>query len=58
MAFRLDATLEVIDGGRVTIPVNIRKAEHIEIGDLVKVTIEKIEGYVRFPGRRLLPRHM
>jgi bifunctional DNA-binding transcriptional regulator/antitoxin component of YhaV-PrlF toxin-antitoxin module len=37
------ATLKVIQGGRLTIPQEIREVENIQEGDFVKVTIEKIE---------------
>jgi bifunctional DNA-binding transcriptional regulator/antitoxin component of YhaV-PrlF toxin-antitoxin module len=37
------ATLKVIQGGRITIPLGIREIENIQEGDYVKVTIEKIE---------------
>ena len=37
------ATLKVIQGGRITIPTEVRELEHIQEGDYVKVTIEKID---------------
>ncbi len=37
------ATLKVIQGGRITIPQEVRELEDIQEGDYVKVTIEKIE---------------
>jgi AbrB family looped-hinge helix DNA binding protein len=37
------ATLKVIQGGRITIPQEVREIENIQEGDYVKVTIEKIE---------------
>ena len=37
------ATLKVIQGGRITIPTEVCELEHIQEGDYVKVTIEKIE---------------
>jgi AbrB family looped-hinge helix DNA binding protein len=37
------ATLKVIQGGRITIPQEVREIENIEEGDYVKVTIEKID---------------
>jgi AbrB family looped-hinge helix DNA binding protein len=37
------ATLKVIQGGRITIPTEVRELEGIKEGDYVKVTIEKIE---------------
>lgn len=37
------ATLKVIQGGRITIPTEVRELENIQEGDYVKVTIEKIE---------------
>ena len=37
------ATLKVIQGGRITIPTEVRELEHIHEGDYVKITIEKIE---------------
>lgn len=37
------ATLKVIQGGRITIPTEVRELEGIQEGDYVKVTIEKIE---------------
>ena len=36
-------TLKVIQGGRITIPTEVRELEHIREGDYVKVTIEKVE---------------
>ena len=43
------ATLKVIQGGRITIPTEVRELEHIQEGDYVKVTIEKIERIERKP---------
>jgi AbrB family looped-hinge helix DNA binding protein len=37
------ATVKVIQGGRITIPTEVRELEHIQEGDYVKVTIEKVE---------------
>lgn len=37
------ATLKVIQGGRITIPTEIRELENLQEGDYVKVTIEKVE---------------
>jgi AbrB family looped-hinge helix DNA binding protein len=37
------ATLKVIQGGRITIPLEVREVANINEGDYVKVTIEKIE---------------
>jgi AbrB family looped-hinge helix DNA binding protein len=37
------ATLKVIQGGRITIPTEVRELENIQEGDYVKITIEKIE---------------
>jgi AbrB family looped-hinge helix DNA binding protein len=37
------ATLKVIQGGRITIPTEVRELENIQEGDYVRVTIEKIE---------------
>jgi AbrB family looped-hinge helix DNA binding protein len=37
------ATLKVIQGGRITIPQEVRELENIQEGDYVKITIEKIE---------------
>lgn len=37
------ATLKVIQGGRITIPQEVRELENIKEGDYVKITIEKIE---------------
>jgi AbrB family looped-hinge helix DNA binding protein len=37
------ATLKVIQGGRITIPLEVRELENIKEGDYVKITIEKIE---------------
>ena len=37
------ATLKVIQGGRITIPQEVREIENIQEGDYVKVTIEKID---------------
>jgi bifunctional DNA-binding transcriptional regulator/antitoxin component of YhaV-PrlF toxin-antitoxin module len=36
------ATLRVIKGGRVTIPANVRKVEHITEGMYVNVTIQTV----------------
>ena len=36
------ATLKVIQGGRITIPTEVRKLENIQEGDFVRVTIEKV----------------
>ena len=36
-------TLKVIQGGRITIPTEVRELENIQEGDYVKVTIEKVE---------------
>jgi AbrB family looped-hinge helix DNA binding protein len=36
------ATLKVIQGGRITLPQEVRELENIQEGDYVKVTIEKI----------------
>lgn len=37
------ATLKVIQGGRITIPQEVREIENIQEGDYVKITIEKID---------------
>jgi len=37
------ATLKVIQGGRITIPTEVRELENIQEGDFVRVTIEKVE---------------
>jgi AbrB family looped-hinge helix DNA binding protein len=37
------ATLKVMEGGRITIPSEIRELENIRVGSFVKVTIEKID---------------
>jgi AbrB family looped-hinge helix DNA binding protein len=37
------ATLKVIQGGRITIPTEIRELENLQEGDYVKVTIQKVE---------------
>ena len=37
------ATLKVMEGGRITIPSEIRELENIKAGSFVMVTIEKIE---------------
>ncbi|WP_428373072.1 AbrB/MazE/SpoVT family DNA-binding domain-containing protein [Methanoregula sp.] len=37
------ATLKVIQGGRITIPTEVRELENIQEGDYVKITIEKVE---------------
>lgn len=36
------ATVQVIDGDRITLPSEIRRIENIKKGDYVKITIEKI----------------
>ena len=36
------ATLKVIQGGRITIPTEVRELENIQEGDFVRVTIEKV----------------
>jgi AbrB family looped-hinge helix DNA binding protein len=41
------ATLKVIQGGRITIPQEVREIEDIKEGDYVKITIEKIERIMR-----------
>jgi len=43
MAQLHSATLKVIQGGRITIPQEVREIESIQEGDYVKITIEKIE---------------
>ncbi len=43
MARKHNATLKVMEGGRITIPSEIRELENIRVGSFVKVTIEKIE---------------
>ena len=43
MARKQNATLRVMEGGRITIPAEIRELENIKVGSYVKVTIEKIE---------------
>jgi bifunctional DNA-binding transcriptional regulator/antitoxin component of YhaV-PrlF toxin-antitoxin module len=43
MARKHNATLKVMEGGRITIPSQIRELENIRVGSFVKVTIEKIE---------------
>jgi AbrB family looped-hinge helix DNA binding protein len=43
MARKHNATLRVMEGGRITIPAEIRELENIKVGSYVKVTIEKIE---------------
>lgn len=37
------ATLKVIQGGRITIPTEVRELENIQEGDYVRITIEKVE---------------
>ena len=37
------ATLKVIQGGRITIPTEVRELENIQEGDYVEVTITKID---------------
>lgn len=37
------ATLKVIQGGRITIPTEVRELENIQEGDFVRITIEKVE---------------
>jgi AbrB family looped-hinge helix DNA binding protein len=43
MARKHNATLKVMEGGRITIPSEIRELENIRVGSFVKVTIEKID---------------
>ena len=43
MARKHSATLKVMEGGRITIPSEIRQLENIRVGSFVKVTIEKID---------------
>lgn len=37
------ATVQIIEGGRITIPSEIRKVENIEEGDFLKITITPIK---------------
>ena len=37
------ATVQVIEGGRITIPSEVRKVENIEEGDFIKITITPIK---------------
>jgi len=43
MARKHTATLKVMEGGRITIPSEIRELENIKVGSFVIITIEKIE---------------
>jgi AbrB family looped-hinge helix DNA binding protein len=43
MAKRRSAIVKVMDGGRVTIPSEIRDIENIEEGDYLEISITKIE---------------
>jgi len=43
MARKHTATLKVMEGGRVTIPSEIRELENIKVGSFVIITIEKID---------------
>lgn len=42
MTEQQSAILKVIQGGRITIPTEIRELQKIQEGDFVKITIEKI----------------
>jgi AbrB family looped-hinge helix DNA binding protein len=44
MASKRSAIVKVMDGGRVTIPSEIRDIESIEEGDYLEISIEKIKG--------------
>lgn len=39
-----EAYVEVIKGHRITIPKTVRKLLDLEVGDMIKITVEKVEG--------------
>jgi len=43
MASKRSAIVQVMNGGRVTIPSEIRDIESIKLGDYLEISIKKIE---------------